>query len=346
MRFFIAALIFSSIERSCLKISRLLARIFSDKMKLLGLKQLPTASIGDIDTGQALIKELNLFGNVFLDVKTKNPWRILPFSEEVEVGIDGFSWLNDLAIVNNQTARELSKEWIDIFPLNRLNKNVQSSCSRLSAIVRNYLYLEIFSDKEQMDNLRKILKNDYFFVSFYKNFSFNILERLSICHSLVLCGYAFNYSKKKQKKIIRNMISLLSLYKNRVKKGQVRNPEELSKIFFYLLETIEIETNIESYNTSIEEEKLRKMSYFFGSSLRSLLFGDGSLVSAQIASDWEVLREAKEEVLVNSLSMLCPFEPEEKQVLLEAETIVKRLDVLMTLMKLSSDNDLESQYVQ
>ena len=70
------------------------------------------------------------------------------------------------------------------------------------------------------------------------------------------------------------------------------------------------------------------------------------LDSAQIASDWEVLEKAREEVLVNSLSMLCPFEPEEKQVLLEAETIVKRLDVLVTLMKLSSENDLESRYVQ
>ena len=70
------------------------------------------------------------------------------------------------------------------------------------------------------------------------------------------------------------------------------------------------------------------------------------LDSAQIASDWEVLKKAREEVLVNSLSMLCPFEPEEKQVLLEAETIVNRLDVLVTLMKLSSENDLESQYVQ
>ena len=70
------------------------------------------------------------------------------------------------------------------------------------------------------------------------------------------------------------------------------------------------------------------------------------LDSAQIASDWEVLKKAKEEVLVNSLSMLCPFEPEEKQVLLEAGTIRNRLDVLVTLMKLSSENDLENQYIQ
>ena len=57
-------------------------------------------------------------------------------------------------------------------------------------------------------------------------------------------------------------------------------------------------------------------------------------------------KKAKEEILVNSLSMLCPFEPEEKQVLLEAETIVNRLDVLVALMQLSSENDLENQYIQ
>ena len=37
------------------------------------------------------------------------------------------------------------------------------------------------------------------------------------------------------------------------------------------------------------------------------------LDSAQIASDWEVLKTAREEVLVNSLSMLCPFEPDSRR---------------------------------
>ena len=66
----------------------------------------------------------------------------------------------------------------------------------------------------------------------------------------------------------------------------------------------------------------------------------------QLSTDWKVVEKVSPDQLVNSLSMLCPFEPEEKQVLLEAETIVKRLDVLVTLMKLSSENDLESRYVQ
>ena len=101
-------------------------------------------------------------------MKTDNPWRILPFSEEVEVGIDGFSWLNDLAIVNSQTSRELSISWINSFPLDRLNRNVQSSSERLAAIVRNFLYLEIFSDTRQIKKVTKIFNNDYFFIKFYK----------------------------------------------------------------------------------------------------------------------------------------------------------------------------------
>ena len=280
MWFFIKELVFFCIEKLFLKASRNFARVLSRQKKLLVLKTLPCASVGNIEIGKSLLKKINLFGNVFLDVKTENPWRIIPFSDEVEVGIDGFSWLNDLAIVNNETSRELSQTWIDTFPLDRLNKNVQSSCSRLAAIVRNFLYLEIGSDRDHLNKVNEILKNDYLFLNFYKNFSFNIFERLSISHSLVLSGYAFNFTKKKQKKLIKYMIKLLTLYKNSVKRGQIRNPEQMSEIFFYLLEAIEIQTNLESGKPSPEEEKLRKISYFFGSSLRYLQFGNGSLVSA------------------------------------------------------------------
>ena len=86
--------------------------------------------------------------------------------------------------------------------------------------------------------------------------------------------------KKKQKKMIRLMIKLLLVYKNKVKLGEIRNPEELSEIFFYLHEITEIATLLENDKRFLELEKLRKLSYFFGSSLRYLQFGNGSLVSA------------------------------------------------------------------
>ena len=37
-----------------------------------------------------------------------------------------------------------------------------------------------------------------------------------------------------------------------------------------------------------------------------------------LSTDWDSLKEAEDELLINSLSMLCPFDPEEKQALLEA----------------------------
>ncbi len=255
-------------------------RIFSRQKRLVFSKELPLTSIGNVDVGQKLIKKINLFGNVLLDVNTDNPWRIFPFSEEVKVGIDGFSWLHDLAIINNHSSRELSEAWINLFPLDRLNINTYSSSARLLAILKNFSYLKINSEKATLNKVKIITKNDYFFLSLYKKFSFNLLEKLTICYTLILSGYAFNLTKKKQKKMIRLMIKLLISYKNKAKIGEIRNPEELSEIFFYLLEIIEIARILENDKPSIELEKLRKLSYFFGSSLRYLLFGNGSLVSA------------------------------------------------------------------
>lgn len=55
--------------------------------------------------------------------------------------------------------------------------------------------------------------------------------------------------------------------------------------------------------------------------------------TAQLSSDWDSLKEADEEMLVNSLSTLCPFDPEEKQALLEAPTLTNRRETLVTLME-------------
>ena len=280
MLFFIRELLFFCIEKFFLKTSKQFTRLFIAQKRLLFSRSLPISSIGNIDTGQNLLKKLNLFGNVLLHVETDSPWRILPFSEEVEVGIDGFLWLNDLGIINNQSSRDLCEEWIASFPLDRLNINTYSSSARLSAILRNFPYLEITSNKEILSKVNKIIRNDYYFLNFYKIFSFNLLERLNICHSLILSGYAFNFTKKKQKKKIRLMIKLLLLYKEKVKLGQIRNPEELSVIFFYLLEVIEIAKTLESDKNPTDVEKLRELSHYIGASLRYLQFGNGSLVSA------------------------------------------------------------------
>jgi Lon protease-like protein len=55
--------------------------------------------------------------------------------------------------------------------------------------------------------------------------------------------------------------------------------------------------------------------------------------SQELSTDWDSLKEADEELLINSLSMLCPFDPEEKQALLEAPSLQTRRETLVTLME-------------
>lgn len=55
--------------------------------------------------------------------------------------------------------------------------------------------------------------------------------------------------------------------------------------------------------------------------------------SSKLTPDWESLKLADEELLINSLSMLCPFAPEEKQALLEAPNLQNRRETLVTLME-------------
>jgi Lon protease-like protein len=49
-------------------------------------------------------------------------------------------------------------------------------------------------------------------------------------------------------------------------------------------------------------------------------------------TDWETLSDADDELLVNSLAMLCPLAPEDRQALLEAPSLKVRRETLTTLM--------------
>ncbi len=55
----------------------------------------------------------------------------------------------------------------------------------------------------------------------------------------------------------------------------------------------------------------------------------------ELSTDWGSLKEADPELLINSLSMLCPFEPEDKQALLEAPSLETRRETLVTLFEFS-----------
>ncbi|MFC7702922.1 LON peptidase substrate-binding domain-containing protein [Plastorhodobacter daqingensis] len=55
--------------------------------------------------------------------------------------------------------------------------------------------------------------------------------------------------------------------------------------------------------------------------------------SQNLSTDWGNLKEAEDELLINSLSMLCPFAPEDKQALLEAPSLQTRRETLVTLLE-------------
>ena len=52
-----------------------------------------------------------------------------------------------------------------------------------------------------------------------------------------------------------------------------------------------------------------------------------------LQTDWNSLEEADDELLINSLSMLLGFEPEDKQALLEAPSLSTRRETLLTLIE-------------
>jgi Lon protease-like protein len=55
--------------------------------------------------------------------------------------------------------------------------------------------------------------------------------------------------------------------------------------------------------------------------------------SEGLSTDWSSLEEADNELLINSLSMLCPFDPEDKQALLEAPSLTTRRETLIGLLE-------------
>jgi len=65
-----------------------------------------------------------------------------------------------------------------------------------------------------------------------------------------------------------------------------------------------------------------------------------------LATDWDSLKDADEELLINSLSMLCPLSCEDKQALLEAPSLAARRATLETLMDFTLRGSGQSEVKQ
>jgi Lon protease-like protein len=65
-----------------------------------------------------------------------------------------------------------------------------------------------------------------------------------------------------------------------------------------------------------------------------------------LATDWDSLKQAEDELLINSLSMLCPFPPEDKQALLEAPSLATRRETLVTLIEFELRGGSDEEVMQ
>ncbi|WP_299439110.1 LON peptidase substrate-binding domain-containing protein [uncultured Rhodospira sp.] len=55
-----------------------------------------------------------------------------------------------------------------------------------------------------------------------------------------------------------------------------------------------------------------------------------------LSFNWDIMREVETRPLITSLAMACPFEPREKQALLEAETPQARAELMLALLEMGA----------
>lgn len=63
----------------------------------------------------------------------------------------------------------------------------------------------------------------------------------------------------------------------------------------------------------------------------------------RLDADWESIKRAPPEHLINALAMICPFQPSEKQALLEAPSLPARADALIALIAMSGPETPSSE---
>ena len=60
------------------------------------------------------------------------------------------------------------------------------------------------------------------------------------------------------------------------------------------------------------------------------------LEDQDILANWEEINHASDDLIISSLSMACPFQPIEKQALLEISSLSERCDMMIALMEMAS----------
>lgn len=62
-----------------------------------------------------------------------------------------------------------------------------------------------------------------------------------------------------------------------------------------------------------------------------------------MTADWSVIEDTPDEALISTLAMICPFDPREKQALLECDRCADRCDMMIALMEMRIRAGAESE---
>ena len=82
------------------------------------------------------------------------------------------------------------------------------------------------------------------------------------------------------------------------------------------------------------------------SRVESLKLLDRYLDARELSADWDTFKDADDELLVNSLSMMLDLDPEDKQALLEAPSLPTRRETLVTLLEYQLRGGNEKEMMQ
>ena len=97
--------------------------------------------------------------------------------------------------------------------------------------------------------------------------------------------------------------------------------------------------DFKEFSFDLEYYKIELNSSLKNSFLSSL---KNYFASQKIEADWKIIEKAPINVLVNSLAQSCPFNKEEKQMLLESKDLDDLTNIMITLFKIYSAGEIKN----
>jgi len=109
--------------------------------------------------------------------------------------------------------------------------------------------------------------------------------------------------------------------------SRFRIEEELATVTPYRIAQVDFDHFANDLTPELDQEKVN----------RTLLLDvfKRYLTAHELEADWESVDRSSNETLVNTLSMISPYPPSEKQALLEARDIVHRSEILIALTEMA-----------